>query len=96
MTRLRSLRMCVTLGAVVLTGCGLGAAHRVPGTDLALPASSYANDLLLALPRPCSVIRSPTPSTTPTPEQAKQACPTSADTAVGQPGLVGRGPVRVP
>jgi hypothetical protein len=92
-----SLRLgAVIAGAFALTGCGLGTAHRVPGTDMALPATSYADKIVAALARPCQVAQAPVPSLLPTPEHVKQSCPTSADTAIGQPGTVGRGPTRVP
>jgi hypothetical protein len=94
--RLRSLRLGAAMaGVIALAGCVAGTAHRVPGTDMALPASSYADQFLLMLARPCERVRPPAPSATPTPD-SRQSCPVSADTALGQPGTVARGPVRVP
>jgi hypothetical protein len=63
---------------------------------MALPATSYADQILLALARPCQIAQGPVPSALPTPEHVKQECPVRADTAIGQPGTVGRGPTRVP
>ena len=92
-----SFRLLVAIaGAITLSGCSYGVAHRVPGTDMALPATSYGDQILLALARPCQIAQSPDPSVVPKTGYVKQECPMQADTAIGQAGTVARGPTRVP
>jgi hypothetical protein len=87
-----SLRRSVAVVALLtLAGCAEGAAHRVRGTDMAIPVSS-GGQLLAALLRQCEISRVPASTAD---ETKRKAC-TRPDTAAGQPGAVGRVPVGMP
>lgn len=94
MTRFRSLAVgaAIACGAL-LTACVAGRAHRVPGSDLALPAGSYSDQLLAALLAQCEVTRIPTSTAA---DDAKSDACTRGDSARRDPGTVARGPTRVP
>lgn len=77
---------------MLLTGCFAGRAHRVPGTDMALPASSYSDQILAALISQCEVSRVPTS----TADDAKRDTCAHPDTAMRQTGTVARPGTRVP
>jgi hypothetical protein len=77
---------------LAITACGYGLAHRVPGSDMALP-TSVADQFIASLVRQCEVTRIPAAAS----EDAKQeTCPARSDTAAGQAGTVARPAVRVP
>lgn len=87
-----SLRRSIAIVvAFTLTGCAQGPARLARGSDIAKPASS-GDQLVAALLKQCEVSRVPES----TEEQSKRDACARADTAAGQPGSVGRVPVRVP
>jgi len=93
-TRLsRSLRLGAMLAcAIALTACAYGSAHKVPGSDMALPAS-VTDQFLLGLVRQCEVSRIPSSVS----DNAKrETCSARSDTSAGQTGAVARPGVRVP
>lgn len=92
-TRRRTLHLgaAIVCGAL-LTGCWAGPAHRIPGSDMALPTASYGDQLIATLLQQCEVSRIPASAS----EDAKHAACTRPDTALRNAGTVARGPARVP
>jgi hypothetical protein len=59
---------------------------------MALPATSYSDQIIATLLQQCEVSRIPASAS----EDAKRASCTRPDTALRDPGTVARGPARVP
>lgn len=89
--RHRSLHVFAAVVALTLAGCAQATAHRVPGTDMALPAGG-ADQLIASLIRQCEISRVPASAAE---DRKRQAC-AHADTAAGDAGTVTRVPARVP
>lgn len=89
----RSLRLGVMLAcATALSACAYGSAHKVPGTDMALPAGA-TDQFLLGLVRQCEVSRIPSSVSD---DAKRQTCAARSDTAAGQTGAAARPGTRVP